>query len=374
MRHRRRNGSTGRSAGIAALCMLALFPAGAFAATAHTRIKRIFYGAGPAEVNKLTISLSGGNYRLSDPGATITAQPACASVGATVTCPAADIIGLTVSAGDGDDSVTNTTSTPSTLSGGDGNDSLAGGSGNDTLRGNKGVDTHAGGAGDDFIDVRGDRGDVVTCGDGNDTVMGDAADSIATDCETVDRAGAPSPPPPGPTTGPSPTAEALLGSAESRTLQPGACASDRLGTGESDRLAGTALGDNLFGLQGNDILKGRRGDDCLFGGVGSDRLSGSSGDDRLLGDDSDSGVRGNDRLFGNAGNDLLAGGSGNDRLTGGSGRNRLRAGSGNDRLNTVNGSLDRLNCGSGRDTVRADRVDHVRRCEQVRVRAGGLRP
>ena len=61
--------------------------------------------------------------------------------------------------------------------------------------------------------------------------------------------------------------EALLGPAESRTLDPGACVSDKLGTGENDRLTGTALGDTLFGLQGNDILKGLRGDDCLFGGV-----------------------------------------------------------------------------------------------------------
>ena len=102
-------------------------------------------------------------------------------------CPVAGIIGFTVSAGDGADNLTNLTSIPSTLSGGDGNDSLAGGSGNDILRGNKGVDTHAGGAGDDFIDARGDRGDIVTCGDGNDTVLGDPADSIAADCETVDR-------------------------------------------------------------------------------------------------------------------------------------------------------------------------------------------
>ena len=43
---------------------------------------------------------------------------------------------------------------------------------NDTLRGNQGVDTHAGGAGDDFIDARGDRPDVVSCGTGNDTVYG----------------------------------------------------------------------------------------------------------------------------------------------------------------------------------------------------------
>ena len=370
MRHRRRSGIAGRSAGVAGLCVLALFPAAAFAATANTRIKRVFYDGGPAEVNRLTISLSGGNYKLSDPGATITAQPACTRVGATVICPAADIIGVTVDVRDGTDSVRNATSTPSILSGGDGNDSLEGGSGNDILRGNKGVDTHAGGAGDDFIDVRGDRGDVVTCGDGNDTVMGDVADSIALDCETVDRGGAPPPTLPGATAGPSPTAaEALLGPAESRKLDHGTCASDRLGTGENDRLAGTALGDNLFGLQGNDSLKGMSGDDCLFGGEGSDRLSGSKGDDRLLGDDSRGKVGGNDRLLGNAGNDLLVAGSGNDRLTGGGGRNRLIASSGNDRLNGANGSFDLLNCGSGLDTARADRVDRVRGCEHVRQRS-----
>ena len=368
MRHRSQNGTVGLSAGVAGLCALALFPAGALAATAHTRIKRVFYEAAPGEVNKLTISLSGGTYTLSDPGVTITAQPACASAGAAVTCPAAAIIGITANAGDGADSITNATATPSTLSGGDGNDSLAGGTGNDTLRGNKGVDTHTGGAGDDFIDVRGDRGDVVNCGDGNDTVMGDAADVIAADCETVDRGGAPPAASPGPSAGPSPAVEGLLGPAESRRLDPGACTSDKLGTGENDRLAGTALGDSLFGLQGNDVLKGRRGDDCLFGGGGSDRMSGSEGDDRLLGDDSRAGVGGNDRLFGNAGNDLLAAGSGDDRLTSGGGRNRLSAGAGNDRLNGVNGSFARLNCGSGSDRVLADRLDRVRGCEHVRLR------
>lgn len=37
--------------GIAALCVLALSPAAAVAATANTRIKRVFYTAGPGEVN-----------------------------------------------------------------------------------------------------------------------------------------------------------------------------------------------------------------------------------------------------------------------------------------------------------------------------------
>lgn len=384
MGHRRWNAAVGTSLAIAALCALALFPTGAFAATASIQIKRVFYVAGAGEKNDLTISVVGENYILSDPGAQVTAGPGCtASDNNTAACPAAGITGITVSAGDVADNVKNATSTPSTLSGGDGNDSLAGGSGNNILRGNKGADTHAGGVGDDFIDSRGGAGDLVTCDIGNDTVNADGADSVDADCETVDRGGAP---PPGPTSRPSPAAAALLGPAETRTLKPGSCATDILGTPTDDRLDGSALGDNLFGLQGNDILNGLRGNDCLFGGVGSDRMSGAEGDDRLLGDDSKSGVGGNDWLSGNAGNDLLVGGSGkdrlsgndgndrlyggrgNDRLTGGRGRNRLRGGSGSDRLNGVNGRFDRLNCGPGRDTVRADRVDRVHGCERVHRR------
>jgi Ca2+-binding RTX toxin-like protein len=362
--------------GIAAVCLLAMLPAGAFASTANTRIKRVFYTAGPGEVNDLTIALAGASYTLVDPGAAIAAQPECAPFAGPAICPSAAIIGITVSAGDGADNITNTTATPSTLSGGDGNDSLAGGSGNDVLRGNNGVDTHAGGAGDDYIDARGDRGDIVTCGDGNDTVVGDMADSIAPDCETVDRGAVP-PPPAEPGADPSPTAGGLLGPNETHNLDAGACATDKLGTPGNDRLMGTALGDNLFGLQGNDVLKGSRGDDCLFGGTGSDRISGTQGDDRLLGDDSARGIGGNDRLAGNSGDDLVVGGpgrdrltgnAGNDRLSGGRGRNRLAGGPGNDRLNAANGSVDVLDCGPGRDRARGDRIDLVRGCERAHLR------
>jgi Ca2+-binding RTX toxin-like protein len=376
MRGQRRDIALVECVGAAALCALALAPV-AVAATANTRIKRVFYAAGPGEVNSLTISLAGADYVLADPGATITAAPACVGMGSSVTCSGTAIIGITVSAGDGADDITNTTATRSTLSGGDGNDSLAGGSANDILRGNKGVDTHAGGAGDDLIDARGDRGDVVSCGDGNDTVLADAADSIALDCETVDRGVVP-PLPPGPPP-PAPSAAALLGPAETRALAPGACANDMVGTPGNDRLAGTRLGDNLMGLQGNDTLKGLRGDDCVFGGVGSDHLTGARGDDRLLGDDSARGVGGNDRVSGNGGDDLLVGGNGNDRLSGGvgkdrlvggPGRNRLLGGRGNDRLRAANGSFDKVNCGRGRhDVARVDRIDRVRGCERVRVRS-----
>ena len=177
--------------------MLAVLPATALGATASISIKRVFYAAAPGEVNNLAVSLSGTDYVLTDSGATVDAGPGCSASGNTATCAATGIIGLTVSGGDGADSLTNSTSTPSTLSGGDGNDSLEGGFANDTLRGNQGVDSLSGRAGDDFIDVRGDRSDIVTCGAGDDTVRADGADLVASDCETVDRGGAP-PPPPGP--------------------------------------------------------------------------------------------------------------------------------------------------------------------------------
>jgi Ca2+-binding RTX toxin-like protein len=383
MRTVRRIGVLLLSAGIAASCALAFVPAGALASTAYIRIERVFYTAAPGELNDLDISVNSTNFVLFDAGAQISPGPGCTATTNTAACPVDRINGLTISLGEGSDRVDNLTSAPSTLSGGDGNDSLNGGSGPDILRGNKGVDTQSGGAGDDYIDSRGDKGDVIACGDGNDTVRADSADSVAADCEIIDR-DSPPPPPPTPGSGPSPAATGLLGPAESRRLKAGACATDMIGTPRDDLLSGSSLGETLFGLQGNDILRGLQGDDCLFGGLGSDRLSGADGDDRLLGDDAARGLRGNDSLSGNAGDDLLIGGpgrdrlyggAGNDRIRGGRGRDRLRAGPGNNRLSggigndriySANGRRDIVKCGVGRrDRARVDRIDSVRGCERV---------
>ena len=142
------------------------------------------------------------------------------------------LIGITVSGGDGADSLTNSTTaqrrprrspveTATTRSRA---------APRRHASGNQGVDSVSGGAGDDLIDVRGDRSDIATCGPGDDTVRADGADLVASDCETVDRGGAPPPSPPQPTSGPSPTAGALLGPVETGTLDRGACAMDKLGT------------------------------------------------------------------------------------------------------------------------------------------------
>jgi Ca2+-binding RTX toxin-like protein len=101
-------------------------------------------------------------------------------------------------------------------------------------------------------------------------------------------------------------------------------------------------GDPPIRADGNDELKGRKGEDALYGGGGKDRLVGGSG------------------------RDLLVGGPGADRLVGGPGRNRYLAGSGNDSINSANGVRELVDCGFGRDRVRADRRDTLSGCERVR--------
>jgi Ca2+-binding RTX toxin-like protein len=176
---------------------------------------------------------------------------------------------------------------------------------------------------------------------------------------------------------------------------PGSCANDKNGTAAGETLTGTSAGDNIFGFGGNDVLNGLAGNDCLTGGAGNDRLnggagkdvlegsagndtesggtgadrlSGGSGRDRLsggTGNDSVNGGSGNDTLSGNAGNDTLGGSTGNDRISGGSGKNKYSGGPGDDTINARNRRAETIDCGSGRDTVVADRNDRVKRCERV---------
>lgn len=141
------------------------------------------------------------------------------------------------------------------------------------------------------------------------------------------------------------TASVTVASAPARPqpprLKPGRCANPRRGTRRSERLNGTRAGDRILGLGGNDVINGLAGADCLLGGLGRDRIAGGTGDDRL------------------------EGGAGDDRLTGGAGRNSYIGGAGRDTILAVNRQRDTIDCGTGKDTVRADRRDRVRRCERV---------
>ena len=174
---------------------------------------------------------------------------------------------------------------------------------------------------------------------------------------------------------------------EVRNLVAGPCANETQGTASAETIEGTEAGDRLLGLEGDDLLRGLQEVDCLLGGPGRDRLIGGTGDDQELagengadtisggrGADTGSGGRGNDRLIGGPGPDSLSGGGGNDRLFGQDGPDRLSGGSGtntysgeggNDRIEARNGLRETVDCGRGRDTVRADRRERVRGCEQV---------
>src|SRR3954454_20286991 len=128
----------------------------------------------------------------------------------------------------------------------------------------------------------------------------------------------------------------------------------------NDLLNGTPKNDVMKGLGGNDIINGLQGNDSIDGGTGNDRLSGSEGNDKI------SGGAGKDTLTGSTGNDKLDGGAGNDKIDGGPGTNSYSGGAGNDALNSANGKRERIDCGAGKDTVRADKSDTVKGCEKVR--------
>ncbi|HWI74152.1 MAG TPA: hypothetical protein VNT55_19485 [Baekduia sp.] len=147
-----------------------------------------------------------------------------------------------------------------------------------------------------------------------------------------------------------------------------ACGAVIRGTRKADRLRGTQDGDRLVGGDGKDRLFGLGGDDCLEGGDGDDTLDGGSGDDKLTG------AAGRDRLVGGSDDDTLSGGAGNDRLAGGAGkdtispgvgRDTVAAGAGNDTINAADGVRETIDCGPGKDAVRADKKDRLKHCEKV---------
>jgi Ca2+-binding RTX toxin-like protein len=90
----------------------------------------------------------------------------------------------------------------------------------------------------------------------------------------------------------------------------------------------------------------------------ADRMKGTHCRDVLLG------LGGDDSLSGLAGADTLRGGRGRDMLRGGRGSDTLYGGPGGDRIYARDGRRDVVRCGSGRDSVRADRFDRLVGCER----------
>lgn len=74
-------------------------------------------------------------------------------------------------------------------------------------------------------------------------------------------------------------------------------------------------------------------------------------------------------LGGTDADDVIVGSRGRDRLSGGPGRDRICGRGGPDSIRSADGSPDGVNCGPGSDSVLADRLDRLSRCERrIRVR------
>ena len=169
----------------------------------------------------------------------------------------------------------------------------------------------------------------------------------------------------------------------------------RDGTDAGEHIRGTAAAERIFAFGGSDRVDAGGGGDCVYGGTGAnklyggpgadtleglyglgpggraypDRLYGEAGNDTLDGWDGNDviyGGPGDDRIEGWSGDDVVYGGPGNDAIGGGPGHNRIYGGPGNDRISSANGVAESVDCGPGRDLVRADPSDRLIGCERVK--------
>lgn len=125
------------------------------------------------------------------------------------------------------------------------------------------------------------------------------------------------------------------------------------GTNGEDVLTGTDRRDGLFGKGGDDVLRGLGAADFL------DADSNDANNVRGSGNDTVSGGAGADSIYGGPDSDALSGGRGNDFINDGRYRD-------NGAPTTGDNAKDAIDCGPGKDTVRAERIDAVSDdCEKV---------
>lgn len=104
------------------------------------------------------------------------------------------------------------------------------------------------------------------------------------------------------------------------------------------------------------------GECTIVGTPGPDVLRGTKHADFICG------LGGDDKILGRGGDDVLQGGGGDDLLVGGPGNDVLGGGRGDDTLNGLddNVAVDKLRCGRGDDTAKADPPDIPRpHCEHI---------
>ena len=309
--------------------------------------------------------------------------------------------GLTVNAGDGNDTVNLTGwALPSTIIGGNGDDTITGGSGNDSIDGGAGNDSISSGLGNDTI-LGGFGDDTIVLGGGNDLANGgDGNDSIST---SVTSNGA----------------NTIFGGNGNDTLVGGLGNDVIVGDSGDDSISGISGNDTLLGGDGNDIIVGGLGndsiaggfgDDTMYAGVGSDTVDGQNGSDVVAfnafstnvtltstllttsagtatiinaeraylsplsvsgtdnhkidastfagsvtmigegGNDTLLGGLGDDSIVGGAGNDLISGNSGNDTISGGDGNDTITGNAGDDSI-SGDGGADSIDGGAGNDYI-----------------------
>src|SRR5215213_1432099 len=239
------------------LCALGalLLPAqNAHAASATVAGGTLSYVAGAGEVNTVTVTQSGSNYVISDPGRSITLANGTTVTG-SASFPTTGITTILVDAGDSNDSVTVSPSVRANLFGGAGDDSLTGGgasftlthsTANEMLSGGSGADTLYGGQDDDTLDG----------GSGADSLRGEAGTDVASYTTRT--------------------------SAVTVTIDN--VANDGAGEGDDvrtdvERVLGGSGNDTLTGTSASEELNGAGGDDTLRATAGADTLIGGSGRD-----------------------------------------------------------------------------------------------
>jgi hypothetical protein len=299
----RRTVIAGRSARCAALLLtaaaVAFVPATASASTAAVEADAeigatltVEEGAS-AQVNDVTVAMTGSTYVVTDT-AGITPRQGCAALNATtVSCAAGsgadEVRNLDVSTDDLNDTIeiaaTVTDLDLVWLEGGYGNDKITGGSTDDIIVGGNGDDILAGGDGDDLFisydSVAGDDGWDTPAPDGSDAMDGGPGlYDVVTYGDLVPYQ-----------YGQRPLARELPVTVVLRGATPT--------TGNGER----SENDRLVNVEDAD---GGSGSDLLDGGGAANFLSGGGGQDTLIGGD------GADELDGNQGSDTFVAGAGND--------------------------------------------------------------